>query len=37
MGSLAQLGLNISGMVLAGWVTLALQQAAWSRVAQRRR
>ncbi|MFE6863391.1 DUF389 domain-containing protein [Nocardia sp. NPDC057668] len=31
-GSVAQLLLNISGMALAGWLTLALQQAVWSRV-----
>jgi uncharacterized hydrophobic protein (TIGR00271 family) len=35
--SLAQLGLNISGMVLAGWATLAIQQVAWARVVRRRR
>lgn len=35
--SLAQLGLNISGMALAGWATLAIQQVAWARVARRRR
>ena len=31
-GSSLQLVLNISGMVLAGWLTLAVQQAVWSRV-----
>ncbi|MBL1073118.1 DUF389 domain-containing protein [Nocardia sp. 2] len=31
-GSVAQLFLNIAGMTLAGWGTLALQQAVWSRV-----
>jgi len=35
--SLAQLGLNISGMALAGWATLAIQQVAWARVVRRRR
>lgn len=30
LGSAAQLGLNVSGMMLAGWLTLALQQAVWS-------
>jgi uncharacterized hydrophobic protein (TIGR00271 family) len=31
-GSSLQLVLNITGMILAGWFTLALQQAVWSRV-----
>ncbi|QLY30962.1 DUF389 domain-containing protein [Nocardia huaxiensis] len=31
-GSVAQLFLNIAGMALAGWATLAIQQAVWSRV-----
>ena len=31
-GSGLQLLLNLSGMALAGWATLAFQQAAWSRV-----
>jgi uncharacterized hydrophobic protein (TIGR00271 family) len=31
-----QLLLNISGMVLAGWATLAFQQRAWSRLSARR-
>ncbi|MEO6702051.1 MAG: DUF389 domain-containing protein [Jatrophihabitantaceae bacterium] len=31
-GSLEQLGLNLAGMALAGWLTLALQQAIWSRM-----
>lgn len=35
-GSTLQLALNITGMALAGWVTLAFQQAAWSRVSARR-
>ncbi len=35
-GSLLQLGLNLSGMALAGWVALALQQAVWKRVSIRR-
>ncbi|GIL35716.1 hypothetical protein PDTK01_17910 [Phycicoccus sp. DTK01] len=36
-GSLAQLGLNLAGMAVAGALTLALQQAVWSRVPARRR
>lgn len=36
-GSLAQLGLNLAGMAAAGALTLALQQAVWSRVPARRR
>jgi len=35
-GSLAQLALNLVGMALAGWATLALQQAVWTRVSVRR-
>lgn len=35
-GSLAQLVVNIGGMALAGWATLALQQAVWSRMSERR-
>jgi uncharacterized hydrophobic protein (TIGR00271 family) len=35
-GSLLQLVLNLSGMALAGWAALALQQAVWSRVSVRR-
>ncbi|MFQ6172978.1 DUF389 domain-containing protein [Oryzobacter sp. R7] len=35
-GSLAQLGLNLTGMAVAGWATLALQRAVWSRVPARR-
>lgn len=34
-GSGMQLLLNLSGMALAGWATLAFQQAAWSRVSAR--
>ena len=36
-GSALQLALNISGMILAGWATLALQQVVWNRKARRRR
>lgn len=36
-GSSIQLALNISGMVLAGWGTLALQHLVWNRMAQHRR
>ena len=35
-GSTAQLLLNLSGMALAGWATLAFQQAVWSRMSARR-
>lgn len=35
-GSTAQLLINISGMALAGWATLALQDAVWTRVSVRR-
>ena len=35
-GSTLQLLVNVSGMALAGWVALALQQAVWSRVSVRR-
>lgn len=35
--SLVQLGLNISGMVMAGWLTLAVQQLVWSRIVRTRR
>ncbi|PFX01790.1 hypothetical protein CJ469_03105 [Nocardia farcinica] len=35
-GSLAQLLVNLSGMALAGWATLALQQAVWTRITIRR-
>lgn len=36
LGSGFQLLLNISGMAVAGWATLAIQQAVWSRVSLRR-
>ncbi len=35
-GSLLQLLLNIAGMAVAGWLTLAFQQAVWSRMSARR-
>jgi len=35
-GSLLQLALNISGMVLAGWLTLVVQELAWRRVVRHR-
>lgn len=35
-GSALQLLVNISGMALAGWATLAFQQSVWSRVSKRR-
>lgn len=35
-GSAQQLALNISGMVLAGWLTLLVQQSSWQRRAARR-
>lgn len=35
-GSSLQLVLNVSGMALAGWATLAFQQAVWPRMAARR-
>lgn len=35
-GSTLQLVVNLSGMALAGWVTLAMQQAVWSRMSVRR-
>lgn len=35
-GSTLQLALNLSGMALAGWATLALQQAVWGRVSAKR-
>ncbi|MCX5042948.1 DUF389 domain-containing protein [Aldersonia sp. NBC_00410] len=35
-GSMAQLALNLSGMAIAGWATLAVQNAVWSRVSPRR-
>lgn len=36
-GSLLQLGVNITGMALAGWMTLTLQQVVWAQVERRRR
>ena len=36
-GSAVQLLLNITGMALAGWATLALQQVVWKRMARHRR
>ncbi len=35
-GSSLQLLMNLAGMALAGWLTLALQQAVWSRVSHHR-
>lgn len=35
-GSLLQLLINISGMAVAGWVTLAVQQTVWARITRRR-
>jgi uncharacterized hydrophobic protein (TIGR00271 family) len=35
-GSTVQLLLNLSGMALAGWVTLAFQEAVWARVSAHR-
>lgn len=35
-GSTLQLLINITGMAIAGWVTLAFQQSVWSRVSLRR-
>ena len=35
-GSSLQLLLNLSGMAMAGWATLTIQQALWSRVSVRR-
>jgi uncharacterized hydrophobic protein (TIGR00271 family) len=34
-GSTAQLFINLAGMALAGWATLAVQQAVWRRVSRR--
>ncbi|HYN29327.1 MAG TPA: DUF389 domain-containing protein [Dermatophilaceae bacterium] len=36
VGSSLQLLVNLAGMALAGWATLALQQAVWTRVSMRR-
>ncbi|GAB3442683.1 DUF389 domain-containing protein [Phycicoccus ginsengisoli] len=35
-GSALQLVINLTGMALAGWLALALQQVVWSRVSERR-
>lgn len=35
-GSSLQLGVNLTGMALAGWATLALQQQVWARVSAHR-
>ena len=35
-GSLLQLVLNITGMAIAGWATLAFQQSVWSSMSERR-
>ena len=35
-GSTQQLALNLTGMALAGWMTLAFQKAVWSQVSARR-
>lgn len=35
-GSTLQLALNLSGMALAGWATLALQQTLWARMSAKR-
>jgi uncharacterized hydrophobic protein (TIGR00271 family) len=35
-GSTLQLVVNISGMALAGWVTLVIQQVVWHRISERR-
>ena len=34
LGSLLQLTVNLTGMALAGWVTLAIQRTVWGRVAR---
>ncbi|QBJ95922.1 DUF389 domain-containing protein [Rhodococcus sp. ABRD24] len=36
LGSTLQLALNLTGMAIAGWATLAFQQAVWSRLSLRR-
>lgn len=36
VGSSLQLGINLVGMGVAGWLTLAFQQAVWARVSRRR-
>lgn len=35
-GSTMQLGINLTGMAIAGWATLAIQQAVWARVSAKR-
>jgi hypothetical protein len=35
-GSALQLVVNISGMALAGWLTLVIQDSVWTRVRERR-
>ena len=35
-GSAAQLGVNLLGMAVAGWATLAVQELVWSRISARR-
>jgi uncharacterized hydrophobic protein (TIGR00271 family) len=35
-GSTQQLALNLSGMAIAGWVTLTLQQTVWARMSAKR-
>jgi hypothetical protein len=35
-GSSLQLAVNLSGMALAGWATLAFQQAVWGRLSAKR-
>ena len=35
-GSALQLGLNLVGMALAGWLTLVFQKTVWNRFAERR-
>jgi uncharacterized hydrophobic protein (TIGR00271 family) len=35
-GSTLQLGINLSGMALAGWATLAIQRTAWARASAKR-
>jgi hypothetical protein len=35
-GSIQQLALNLLGMAIAGWVTLALQQTVWARMSAKR-
>lgn len=37
VGSAAQLAVNITGMALAGWATLQLQQIVWNRISHRNR